>query len=515
MRRAFEKIRPPLAVEDEYLLELSVLDSLAPLDRGILYLADVAGFPLGKIAADLELTPAAVRKRASRARAHLRTELGENLASLRGGTMTRGTDLLERRAERGTHRGSANVWANSRPSTKPAVEPTGSWLFRLALGVWLCIGVALLLASDRGNEVDTQEAAVSQSSEDNAEVSDDDLPLPILIDGFQLDDAITICAADGELVCDEEATFDELGDFDPELGISTPTIVIFGDEAAPFTGPVVGVESFDGGFRTWTLNLDQQEANEIIAQVSRAGNAWGLPASTGLVEIERFEESTDPLNTWQLDFSSDTSRATLQPLRAFGEPASEWDWIVPLVRNTDFGPTVDFATISLEPVDVLGREGLALVLPFLSDEGEVDGTLVSDIIWAEGQCTYRLNARGPDTDSAEIIDQLVLADRAEWTDLVLDARFDESAEAITMLVILVFLVVGAVLLAGFLVKRKWLSAVIVLGAAGFGYSFISFPNVLGALLIGFGGLTLSLLAAKKAGANNPDLPTPADAESQD
>lgn len=81
--RAISKLRPAAATEDEYPVEFTALNSLNPLDRGILYLAEVAGEPLSKIAMDLELTPAAVRKRASRARAQLRKELGTNLVPLR------------------------------------------------------------------------------------------------------------------------------------------------------------------------------------------------------------------------------------------------------------------------------------------------------------------------------------------------------------------------------------------------------------------------------------------------
>ena len=66
-------------------MEFTVLDALDPTDRAILYLADVAGVPLATVAADLEPTPSAVRKRASRAREQLRQELGTNLVPLREG----------------------------------------------------------------------------------------------------------------------------------------------------------------------------------------------------------------------------------------------------------------------------------------------------------------------------------------------------------------------------------------------------------------------------------------------
>lgn len=70
---------------DHYPSDLSILDELDPLDRAVVYLADVDQLPHDLIAAELALTPAAVRKRASRARAQLRQSLGINITSLKGG----------------------------------------------------------------------------------------------------------------------------------------------------------------------------------------------------------------------------------------------------------------------------------------------------------------------------------------------------------------------------------------------------------------------------------------------
>ncbi len=69
---------------DTYPSDLAILDQLAPLDRAILYLADVEGEPLAHIANELGLTGAATRKRASRARKQLRQHLGTHLTSITG-----------------------------------------------------------------------------------------------------------------------------------------------------------------------------------------------------------------------------------------------------------------------------------------------------------------------------------------------------------------------------------------------------------------------------------------------
>lgn len=416
-------------------------------------------------------------------------------------------DLLERHAERGTRRGAANVWARSQPEVAPPiVETATSWSFRLVLGVWLCAMIgAVVFATTRGSEVDTEDGSVAQGGDGELDGNDDDgLPLPILIEGMTLGNVFGPCTVDEGLVCDvDESMFSEFENFDPELGTSVPTIVIFGDEDSPFEGPVVGIETFDGGFRTWTLNLGQVEAAELVDQVTRDGDFWVLPEATGLVEIQRFEDSTDPLSSWQFDFS----RAGLQPLRSeAGETATEWDWIVPLVRLADFGPTVEFATISLEPVDVLGRDAVEIVQPLLSDDGEIDGSRVSDTIWVDGDYAYRLTADWP-TENAEVIDGLELVDRAEWERVVLDAWFDEGAESAAILATAAFFLVAAIMTLWFLFTRRWASIAIVL-ATGLGvWAFVSFPSATGVLVAGFGGLALASRVGRKPKTHAPAPPT--------
>lgn len=93
-RRAgrFRNLVPRIATEDStidyYPSDLAILDELAPLDRAVVYLADVERLPHHAIAAELDLTAAAVRKRASRARRQLRQHLGENITSISGGSKT-------------------------------------------------------------------------------------------------------------------------------------------------------------------------------------------------------------------------------------------------------------------------------------------------------------------------------------------------------------------------------------------------------------------------------------------
>lgn len=77
-RRAgrFRALLPKLSndevAHDAYPSDLAVLDALNPTDRAVIFMADVDGLAHDVIASELGLSAAAVRKRASRARAQLR-----------------------------------------------------------------------------------------------------------------------------------------------------------------------------------------------------------------------------------------------------------------------------------------------------------------------------------------------------------------------------------------------------------------------------------------------------------
>lgn len=84
-RGLLPRVATNAAIDDDYPSDLSILDELSPVDRAVIYLADVEGQPHDLIADDLGLTASAVRKRASRARRQLRESLGTNLTPLEGG----------------------------------------------------------------------------------------------------------------------------------------------------------------------------------------------------------------------------------------------------------------------------------------------------------------------------------------------------------------------------------------------------------------------------------------------
>ena len=85
-RKLLPKVARDSSIDDHYPSDLAILDELTPLDRAVIYLADVEGIPLSEIAVELEMKPATVRKRASRGREQLRKSLEATTKPVLGGT---------------------------------------------------------------------------------------------------------------------------------------------------------------------------------------------------------------------------------------------------------------------------------------------------------------------------------------------------------------------------------------------------------------------------------------------
>jgi len=81
-RRGLGRLRGALArlsrhshEPDVYPSDLAVLDCLDPVDRSVIFLIDVEGWPSRDVAEQLDMTDPAVRTRATRARTLLREQL--------------------------------------------------------------------------------------------------------------------------------------------------------------------------------------------------------------------------------------------------------------------------------------------------------------------------------------------------------------------------------------------------------------------------------------------------------
>ncbi len=81
-RRYAPRLGRASSTTDNYPSDLAALELLAPLDRAVVYLAEVERIPHAVIAEELDLTPNAVRKRASRSRKQLRRALRPELSAV-------------------------------------------------------------------------------------------------------------------------------------------------------------------------------------------------------------------------------------------------------------------------------------------------------------------------------------------------------------------------------------------------------------------------------------------------
>ena len=367
-------------------------------------------------------------------------------------------DLLERRAERGSTRGAANVWTNAQPNSAIDAPVESSRFLRLVLAAGvLAIGSIVVLSLRASSETVATEAAESAAATESTTAQPDDgLPLPILVDGAALIDTLPQCL-DFRLGCevvDSQGT-DFLGN---ELGIDNRRTTIYADEDTPFSERVLGVENFDGGFRTWSLNTDDDTHGELVEQVTFEDGEWVLPVDSGLVEVARFDEYPEPLALWQFNFRDGARRILLQSLPSrFDQGATEWEWIVPL---TSTQPDVDLRTF-----EILDGKGVVVEISqeqIAIENGLDPSELVpgQDLIWVDGDFVYRLNANGPelsDNDIDDIAERLTLVDRDVWLDAVDDTVFDEDQEALIIfgvLGVIALVALGALFLVGRLIFQR-------------------------------------------------------------
>lgn len=368
-------------------------------------------------------------------------------------------DLLERRSDRGDTRGAANVWANAQMPQPQKNEPAGSWAFRSILAIALVVALfAVISAVGQSSETATEGSTpeTPTAAQDPSDPSDAVLPLPILVDGAALTDTSPQCL-DFRLGC-EVVDSGNTGFPGNELGINNLRTTVYAKEDNPFSERVLGVENFDDGFRTWSLNTDDDTHEELVEQLVLEGGEWVLPVDSGLVEVARFDEYPEPLALWQFNFQDGARRILLQSLPSrFDQGATEWEWIVPLVSTQ---PDVDLRTF-----EVLGTPGVVIEISQeqIALENGLDPSelaLGQELIWVDGDFIYRFNANGPelsDNDVDDIAERLMLVDRDVWLDAVDDTTFDEDQEALIIfgvLGVIVLIAIAALIAIGRLIYER-------------------------------------------------------------
>lgn len=379
--------------------------------------------------------------------------------------------LLEERAERGSARGSANVWLDAQPQlpTKQRVDVS-----RFALRAALALSVVVFAAAAAGR-AGVGIGEVSRPASETPEAADPNLPAPIWLEDHTLDHVME--------------PFD-IGQFD-SVGSRIIRTRVYVDPASDSAPRVVGIDTLQGGgFQPWGANLSSDAVEELIGEVVRDGDGWGLPAEVTWPEVARFSDDLeDTIRTgWQLDFRRASERPTLQAQPDSG--GAEWLWVARAARNAD-------EPLTARVVTVADRTGLVLQ----STNGADEQPSGNEVVWSSDGFVYRLtnNELVGDTHvqrAAEpLIDQLVVIDRSEWQEAIGDASQPSLATQIEQLLSLIVVLAWLVSAIWFLARgHRSLALVGVLAVVGLLFFIPDFLVVIAASVL----LVAAWLAARTA-----------------
>lgn len=413
-----------------------------------------------------------------------------------------GIDLLEKRAERGSPRGAANVWANTQltllPDNRRPHLGRSHILFRLALALW-CVGLVIAILDRANDDAKTETTSASTEGDTNGSIPlelEEALPPPLLIDGMELD-RVTL-PVDPYECCDDDF-LDNLfpsnrerviiNDLD-EGGTST---VIFADPERPFEEPILGLSLFgSGGFQPWGVNLEEGQLAELSAAVSQANGDWVIDGDTGLVEVARFDD--DPWNMlrlgWQFDFARGDEQTTVQAEGHDG--VSEWTWIYRLAA----GEVENGRDVSLTATTVLDEEALVLSITDPNRTNVDQSDERSEIIWTSDDHVYRMTAstlrdntafsRSPHEDAAK----LELVDRDVWVEAVDRANRTSAGERLVVVAGVGLMLTALVSSIVLTVRKSYLSAALAFLSVLAGIFLLS-PSGITPLLLLSGGIALA------------------------
>ncbi len=369
-------------------------------------------------------------------------------------------DLLERRAQRGTTRGAANVWAAAQPQSAPASNgwrPDSKVWLRLALTLSVLVaGLVILQAIPSAGPTKLDVAQSTEPDRDPDVVTDRDPVLDV--------DHILVEGMDLKLVgrpFDPDAKEFRAESVDPSgyFGRTTSS-QIFADPTDPFNNPIIGIDNLQGGgFRPWGANLGDTPLEEFTNQLSQENGAWILSADSGLVEVASFQD--DPLEQqrfgWEFGFEEGSDTVTWEAALHNGEGV--WLWVARLLSQREGGPT----EVRMTESPVVGQSAITI-----GGDGEY-----ASVVWVHDDLVYRLSAgelRGNThygRSAEDALPLLHLVGDEEWQEAVSQAESIPILFSITLaaqLLLLLAWVLSGIYFA--LVKRlRWL-AVLALLALG-------------------------------------------------
>ncbi len=314
--------------------------------------------------------------------------------------------LLEPRAERGTPRGAANVWANAQ-ATRQTPSPNAGWAFRLALAVFLiAIGTVGLvsLARDQDSDVATEPGVNESEVLDSIEP----LPAPLLINGFELESV----GRPEDPDFDADDLFGPAPDTPTGVTNSVSEVIVYGNPDNPFENPVFGLRNFDGGdFVPFGANMDLATIEQLTGEFLDDERQLVRADVEGFTELARFETEglAGARYGWSFDFSSEQDAASL---RAQTAPSlADFSIWLRLASNL---PIEEGFTAELRSVEVRGTTGV--LVSYSNDEPDT-------LVWLEDDFVYQLTSVDPERASQipvdeGLIDQLIEIDRAQWVDAV-------------------------------------------------------------------------------------------------
>ncbi len=368
-----------------------------------------------------------------------------------------GTDLLQRRAERGTPRGADTVWATAQLSDSSDSSGTKSprrgpdrsvVLLRVALLAWIVgLGAIVYTNVTGGTSLHTP---LSQSEPTPTE-STEPLPEPLLVDGMTLEQVSRPFDPD----FDGDDVLDDLGFTRGEVttfGEDQPERwVVFADPDDPYDNPIVGLSLLDGGgFRPWSANTGDTPLTDFTSQLVQVDGEWTIPEESGLVEVARFDDSPfDNLKFgWQFDFADGNDNVTLQAeTHPDGDEPSVWVWVARLSQGADQPLTID-------EIEVLDHHGIRI------DLGQADEP-ADQIIWVAGDFVYRLTADNVQSNTAvprsasPEATRLQLVERAEWVEAVNRTERATTAQVVVLVLgaLVALALLGSVIVFAF--RRSW------------------------------------------------------------
>lgn len=372
-----------------------------------------------------------------------------------------GTDLLERRAERGVPRGPAIVWADAQnvdvgeKRDRRANYRVSAWFAIVALSFFAATQIWDGEPQARSVEIDPNNPALLNPSEP--------LPTPILLDGFRLTSSVRPANPD----FDSDDIFGEGPSVDEDVRRFFPRVetTVFGDPDRPFENPILAVESpVDRSFVAINAaNAGPEQLLGLTRQVEVAAPSLNLnprrfevtlPPETGLDEIAQVSESglerTDFAWTFIHETGTDGEIILTARTAADIETLTVWSDIAPQLAVVERRELDGTAEVFLEEsdsvttlIEVLGQPAIHVTSTGLSPF----------VVWQNEGFVYSLTVRSENEFQGtlpieQVIDELLVVERSEWIQTVAGVDLDptESSRLRTVLLEtpLVWFVVGLV-----------------------------------------------------------------------